>query len=144
MDCDRCGRAIEGGPLVSIGPGRQFLNLCRTCWAQETRNSNARLIDALNEMTREEAEEAGGQARTPSGKPKKAARGRGAKGRRHGGQEHAVRPDRRARGTEASPPEQRARRSRPERPATDAEIGEGTDSGNQERRSDPDRTDWHP
>ena len=51
MDCDRCGRAIEGGALVSVG-ARRFRNLCRTCWTVETRSSNSRLISALNEMTR--------------------------------------------------------------------------------------------
>ena len=51
MDCDRCGRTIEGGALVSVG-ARRFRNLCRTCWAVETRSSNSRLISALNEMTR--------------------------------------------------------------------------------------------
>lgn len=51
MDCDRCGRTIEGGALVSVG-ARRFRNLCRTCWSVETRSSNSRLISALNEMTR--------------------------------------------------------------------------------------------
>ena len=54
MDCDRCGRTIEGGALVSVG-ARRFRNLCRTCWAVETRTSNSRLISALNEMTRHSA-----------------------------------------------------------------------------------------
>jgi hypothetical protein len=52
MECDRCGRTIEGGTLVSLGARRPFRNLCRTCWGVETRSSNTRLISALNEMTR--------------------------------------------------------------------------------------------
>ena len=52
MDCDRCGRTIEGGALVSLGARRPFRNLCRSCWAVETRSSNSRLISALNDMTR--------------------------------------------------------------------------------------------
>ena len=52
MECDRCGRTIEGGALVSLGARRPFRNLCRTCWGVETRSSNSRLISALNEMTR--------------------------------------------------------------------------------------------
>ena len=51
MNCDRCGRTIEGGALVSMG-ARRFRSLCRTCWAVETRSSNSRLISALNAMTR--------------------------------------------------------------------------------------------
>lgn len=52
MECDRCGRTIEGGAMVSLGARRPFRNLCRTCWGVETRSSNSRLITALNEMTR--------------------------------------------------------------------------------------------
>ena len=52
MDCDRCGRTIEGGALVNLGARRPFRNLCRVCWGVETRSSNSRLITALNEMTR--------------------------------------------------------------------------------------------
>ena len=51
MDCDRCGRTIEGGAAVSVGAQR-FRNLCRECWGTETRSSNSRLISALNAMTR--------------------------------------------------------------------------------------------
>ena len=54
MECDRCGRNIEGGALVSLGARRPFRNLCRVCWGVETRSSNSRLISALNEMTRGE------------------------------------------------------------------------------------------
>ena len=59
MDCDRCGRTIEGGALVGVG-ARRFRSLCRTCWTVETRSSNSRLISALNEMTRRS--EGGGDA----------------------------------------------------------------------------------
>ena len=64
MDCDRCGRTIEGGALVSLGARRPFRNLCRTCWGVETRSSNSRLISALNEMTRRVEE--GDRSREPA------------------------------------------------------------------------------
>ena len=51
MECDRCGRTIEGA-LVSLGARGPFRNLCRVCWGVESRSSNSRLITALNEMTR--------------------------------------------------------------------------------------------
>ena len=56
MDCDRCGRTIEGGAPVSLGARRPFRNLCRTCWGVETRSSNSKLITALNQMTRSAAD----------------------------------------------------------------------------------------
>ena len=52
MPCDRCGRNIDDGPLVTMGAKRPYRALCRTCWGVETRSSNTRLITALNEMTR--------------------------------------------------------------------------------------------
>ena len=52
MECDRCGRTIEGGALVSLGTRQPHRNLCRACWGVETRSSNSRLISALNEITR--------------------------------------------------------------------------------------------
>ncbi len=58
MECDRCGRTIEGGALVNLGARRQLRSLCRTCWGVETRSSNSRLISALNEMTRGLGDEA--------------------------------------------------------------------------------------
>lgn len=67
MECDRCGRTIEGGALVSLGARRPLRNLCRTCWGVETRSSNSRLISALNEMTRGLREDA---------RPARAAQGR--------------------------------------------------------------------
>lgn len=70
MQCDQCGQTIESGPLVAVGANRSFRNLCRSCWTVETNTSNARLIEALNRMTRKPAEERGGRraagARRPS------------------------------------------------------------------------------
>lgn len=68
MECDRCGRTIEGGALVSLGARRPFRNLCRTCWGVETRSSNSRLISALNEMTRGLREDARPAARAAQGR----------------------------------------------------------------------------
>ena len=57
MHCDRCNRTIEGEAMVSLGSRRRFKSLCRGCWTIETRNSNSRLIAALNELTRRGREE---------------------------------------------------------------------------------------
>ena len=77
MECDRCGRNIEGGALVSLGPRSPFRNLCRVCWGVETRSSNSRLISALNEMTRGRRDDTRSKARAARGKRQAGASGEG-------------------------------------------------------------------
>lgn len=115
MECDRCGREMEEGPLVSVGSRRQFQNLCRKCWTQETRNSNSRLISALNELSREDREQ-GSTEQAAEGK----ARGR-PRARRGARNEE--------RGKDTSADGYRAE----DRTAEDG----------RERRRDPTRPQWH-
>lgn len=121
MDCDRCGRTMTEGPLVKVGSRREFQNLCRTCWTQETQNSNSRLISALNELSRAETEKAE--------RARAAARSRA--GRKRGGGERGG-AALRAQGQEGT-------RSEDGSP----EAGEAMVEEARERRSDPTRPQWH-
>ena len=136
MKCDRCAQEIDEGPLVSLGSRRQFHNLCRTCWTQETRNSNSRLISALNELSRADREEGARELAADSGDETARGRTRGApRGRQDAstserGQNHAP----------ADTPESYSAR---DRTAEDRTARDRTEKDGRERRSDPTRPQWH-